>query len=63
MAIARLMANEDARIWILDEPTASLDPLSEIEVYNLTMNVAQEDTLRDITLTVRPRQGIIRGVY
>lgn len=42
LAIARLMANEDARIWILDEPTASLDPLSEIEVYNLIMNVAQD---------------------
>jgi len=42
LAIARLMANDDAKVWILDEPTASLDPLSEIELYNLIMNVAQD---------------------
>ena len=34
LAIARLLANDDAKIWILDEPTAYLDPIAEVEVYN-----------------------------
>ncbi|MDD4076873.1 MAG: ABC transporter ATP-binding protein [Bacilli bacterium] len=34
LAVARLLANQRAKIWILDEPTAYLDPLGEIEMYN-----------------------------
>ncbi|MEF9958632.1 ABC transporter ATP-binding protein [Niameybacter sp.] len=40
IAIARLLANPHAKIWILDEPTAYLDPLSEIEIYNLIYALA-----------------------
>ena len=40
IAIGRLLANPDARIWILDEPTAYLDPLAEIEMYNLIYSLA-----------------------
>ncbi len=40
LAIARLLANEEARIWILDEPTAYLDPISEIEIYKLIYSLS-----------------------
>lgn len=40
IAIGRLLANPSARIWILDEPTAYLDPLAEIEMYNLIYSLA-----------------------
>lgn len=40
LSIARLLANDKASIWILDEPTAYLDPISEIEIYNLIYNLA-----------------------
>ncbi|MBO7150521.1 MAG: ABC transporter ATP-binding protein [Clostridia bacterium] len=40
IAIGRLLANPAARIWILDEPTAYLDPLAEIEMYNLIYSLA-----------------------
>ncbi|MGL5675096.1 MAG: ABC transporter ATP-binding protein [Cellulosilyticaceae bacterium] len=42
IAIARLLANPHAKIWVLDEPTAYLDPLSEIEIYNLIYELAGE---------------------
>ncbi|MBS6922193.1 MAG: ABC transporter ATP-binding protein [Lachnospiraceae bacterium] len=45
IAMARLLAKKDASIWILDEPTAHLDPLSEIEVYNLVKNLAGDRTV------------------
>lgn len=44
IAIARLLVN-DAPIWILDEPTAYLDPLSEIDIYQLIHQVAGERTV------------------
>ncbi|QVK18414.1 ABC transporter ATP-binding protein [Mycoplasmatota bacterium] len=34
LAVARLLANKNSKIWILDEPTAYLDPIGEIEMYN-----------------------------
>ncbi|MCI8589353.1 MAG: ABC transporter ATP-binding protein [Clostridiales bacterium] len=40
LAIARLLANTDARVWILDEPTAYLDPIAELEIYKLILNLA-----------------------
>lgn len=40
LAIARLLTNPHAKIWILDEPTAYLDPLAEIEIYNLIYELA-----------------------
>lgn len=45
LAIARLIANPTAKIWILDEPTAYLDPLSEIEIYNLIYQLAGDRTV------------------
>lgn len=42
LAIARLLANPDSELWILDEPTAYLDPLSEIEIYDLIYRLAGE---------------------
>jgi len=40
LAIARLLADKEAAIWILDEPTAYLDPISEIEMYKLIFQLA-----------------------
>ena len=40
LAIARLLANEKADVWILDEPTAYLDPVTEVESYNLIKSLA-----------------------
>lgn len=45
LAIARLLANPDADIWILDEPTAYLDPLSEIDIYDMIYNLAGHRTV------------------
>ncbi|MBL4937334.1 ABC transporter ATP-binding protein [Clostridium sp. YIM B02515] len=45
LAIARLLANDKASIWILDEPTAYLDPISEIETYNLIYELAGDRTV------------------
>lgn len=42
IAIARLLANPEAKIWVLDEPTAYLDPISEIEIYDLIYKLAGE---------------------
>ena len=42
IAIARLLANPEAKIWVLDEPTAYLDPISEIEIYDLIYELAGE---------------------
>lgn len=40
LAIARLLANENANVWILDEPTAYLDPITEVASYNLIKSLA-----------------------
>jgi ATP-binding cassette subfamily B protein len=45
LAIARLLANEKATVWVLDEPTAYLDPLSEIEIYDLIYKLAGDRTV------------------
>lgn len=45
LAIGRLLANETADIWILDEPTAYLDPLAEIEIYNLIFDLAKDKSV------------------
>jgi len=41
LAIARLLANKDANVWILDEPTAYLDPIAEVEVYKLIFDLSE----------------------
>lgn len=40
LAIARLLANPNTTLWILDEPTAYLDPMAEIEIYDLIYQLA-----------------------
>lgn len=45
IAIARLLANSKATVWILDEPTAYLDPISEIEIYDLIYKLAGSRTV------------------
>lgn len=45
LAIARLLAKDDASVWILDEPTAYLDPLSEIEIYHMIYRLAGSRTV------------------
>lgn len=45
IAIARLLAKKDAKVWILDEPTAYLDPLSEIELYKMIYRLAGDRTV------------------
>lgn len=40
LAIGRLLAKTDANVWILDEPTAYLDPIAEIELYNMVYNLS-----------------------
>lgn len=45
LAVARLLANKEANIWILDEPTAYLDPFSEIEIYNLVSELGKDKTV------------------
>ena len=45
LAVCRLLADEEATIWILDEPTAYLDPISEIEFYTLINNFAGDKTV------------------
>lgn len=35
LAIGRLLADSDANVWILDEPTAYLDPIAEVDMYKL----------------------------
>lgn len=45
IAIARLLANENAEIWILDEPTAYLDPMAEIDLYNTINSLAGDRTV------------------
>ncbi len=45
LALARLLANEDAKVWILDEPTAYLDPISEIDLYNEILKLSGDRTV------------------
>ena len=45
LAIARLLANDDSKIWILDEPTSFLDPMGEIEIYDLIKSLCKDKTI------------------
>lgn len=45
LAIARLLANPKATVWILDEPTAYLDPMSEIGFYDLIYQLSGSRTV------------------
>lgn len=45
LAVARLLANKESKIWILDEPTAYLDPIGEIEMYNFIYKLKEDRTI------------------
>lgn len=45
LAIARLLACEAADVWVLDEPTAYLDPIAEIEMYKLILKLSGNRTV------------------
>lgn len=40
LALGRLLANKDAKIWILDEPTSYLDPIAEIDMYKYILELS-----------------------
>ena len=42
LAICRLLANEGANVWILDEPTAFQDPIAEIELYKRIQELSED---------------------
>lgn len=41
----RLLADESSNIWILDEPTAYLDPLAEIEMYDFFYQIGKNKSI------------------
>src|SRR5690554_6051428 len=45
LAVARLLVDKDAKIWILDEPTAYLDPIGEIDMYNFIYDLKGDRTV------------------
>ncbi|SDZ10689.1 ATP-binding cassette, subfamily C, CydC [Evansella caseinilytica] len=44
LAIARAML-KDAHIWLLDEPTSSVDPLTEKHIFNELLRQGKDDTM------------------
>ena len=45
LAVARLLANTNSKIWVLDEPTAYLDPIGEIDMYNFIYDLKGDRTV------------------
>jgi ATP-binding cassette subfamily B protein len=45
LAAGRVIVNSDIPLWVFDEPTAYLDPLGEIEMYDFLFNLAQDKTM------------------
>lgn len=45
LAIGRLLARPEANVWILDEPTAYLDPLAEIDMYKTIFDLSGDKTV------------------
>ncbi|GHU59597.1 hypothetical protein FACS189444_5190 [Spirochaetia bacterium] len=45
LAVGRLLVNPDTPIWIFDEPTAYLDPMAEIEMYNFLYELSNDKTM------------------
>ena len=44
LLMARMLYHKSAQIWILDEPTAALDPIAESEVYERFRELGKEKT-------------------
>lgn len=40
--MGRLLADDAADVWILDEPTAYLDPIAEIEMYRNILELGRD---------------------
>lgn len=57
IAIARLLANPAAELWILDEPTAYLDPMTEIEIYLLIQELSGDRAV----IFISHRLGFVRN--
>ena len=57
IAIARLLANPAAELWILDEPTAYLDPMTEIEIYRLIQELSGDRAV----IFISHRLGFVRN--
>lgn len=49
LVLARALLNQRANILIFDEPTSSIDPIAELEIFNLILNLASERTCIIIT--------------
>ena len=45
IATARIIANNNTSIWVFDEPTAYLDPLAEIDMYNFLYKLSDKKTM------------------
>lgn len=58
LAIARNLIKEDARMMVLDEPTAALDPLAEARLYEQFSSLAKDKTV----LLISHRLGATRLV-
>lgn len=37
-----MLENKDAKVWILDEPTVFLDPISEIKIYEYILSLSED---------------------
>lgn len=42
LAVGRLLADDAADVWVLDEPTAYLDPIAEIEMYRNILELGRD---------------------
>jgi ABC-type multidrug transport system fused ATPase/permease subunit len=54
VAITRALFRKDARVYILDEPTASLDPIAEANIYRNFSTLTEDKT----TILISHRLGI-----
>ena len=55
VAIARSMI-KDSEVIIFDEPTAALDPIAELEIFNLLNNISKDKT----TIMISHRLGVTK---
>ncbi len=58
LALTRLLFKNDAKMMILDEPTASLDPLAEADIYENFFHLTKDKT----TIFISHRLGITKLV-
>jgi len=58
LAIARSLFCKNTRVLVMDEPNATLDPLSEATIYNQMLNIAKDETL----ILITHRLGAIKYV-